>query len=113
MTKDHFVFVRNAFSFINYYFNFFVEKNNNNIVASQNEKYRQITRPDGKRISLLIQNFQPRDCGIYRCVAINPLTRERKYSPDAVNLKIISKCSFLSSYLYASLVFVTSFSLTV
>ncbi|CAH8622422.1 unnamed protein product [Schistosoma bovis] len=59
------------------------------LTASQNEKYRQITRPDGKRISLLIQNFQPRDCGIYRCVAINPLTRERKYSPDAVNLKII------------------------
>lgn len=79
---------------------FFVEKNNNNIVASQNEKYRQITRPDGKRISLLIQNFQPRDCGIYRCVAINPLTRERKYSPDAVNLKIISKCSFFYLPIY-------------
>ncbi|KAH8856295.1 Basement membrane-specific heparan sulfate proteoglycan core protein [Schistosoma japonicum] len=59
------------------------------LTASQSEKYRQITRPDGKRVSLLIQNFQPRDCGIYRCVAINPLTREKKYSPDAVNLKII------------------------
>ncbi|CAH8599248.1 unnamed protein product [Heterobilharzia americana] len=59
------------------------------LTALHNEKYHQIIRPDRKRVSLLIQNFQPRDCGIYRCVAINPLTREKKYSPDAVNLKII------------------------
>nr|CAH8866258.1 unnamed protein product [Trichobilharzia regenti] len=59
------------------------------LTAMKNEKYRQITRADGKRVSLLIQSFQPRDCGIYRCAAINPLTKEKKYSPDSVNLKII------------------------
>ncbi|CAL8068125.1 unnamed protein product [Calicophoron daubneyi] len=57
--------------------------------AYKTDKYRQVWRTDGRRVSLLIRKFQARDAGTYRCVVTNPLTMEKKYAPESVHLTLL------------------------
>ncbi|CAH8659981.1 unnamed protein product [Dicrocoelium dendriticum] len=57
--------------------------------ALQTDKFRIVERPDKQRLSLLIHKVQPLDVGTYRCAVTNPLTGEKKYSPEVTQLKLI------------------------